>query len=437
MTDEFVDRASEILQQTRTAAVDWRALEIRQRLHVIRQARRLIAAEAPALASSLGGLRPLADTLVAEVLPLLEAARFLEREAERLLAPRRLGRRGRPAWLMGVESEIHREPYGVVLVLAPENYPLFLPGVQILQALAAGNGVCAKPAPGRAAALVALRDLLHHAGLPAGVLAVLDDSTAMGEAASRAGFDRIVLTGRLATGIRVLHAAAERMTPCTMELSGDDPVFVLAGADLVLATSAIAYGTRLNNGGTCIAPRRVFAPTTLAPALVHLLAERIAVPPPVIPVRDVEHALALSAQSRYALGAAIFGPAQAARALARRVNAGCVVVNDVIVPTADPRLPFGGRDNSGFGVTRGAEGLLEMTLVKSVSVRHGRFRPHLDPAHADDSTMFAALIAALHGGFRTRFGGAAVLARYASRVTGQRKSRRQQPGRAAPPGNTT
>ena len=60
-------------------------------------------------------------------------------------------------------------------------------------------------------------------------------------------------------------------------------------------------------------------------------------------------------------------------------------MNDVIVPTADPRLPFGGRKHSGFGVTRGAEGLLEMTVLKCVTVRRGRFRPHLDPADARKS----------------------------------------------------
>ena len=63
--------------------------------------------------------------------------------------------------------------------------------------------------------------------------------------------------------------------------------------------------------------------------------------------------------------------------MARRVRAGSVCVNDLIVPTADPRLPFGGRGRSGFGVTRGAEGLLEMTVPKAISVRTGSFRPHL------------------------------------------------------------
>ena len=107
--------------------------------------------------------------------------------------------------------------------------------------------------------------LLAEAGLPPGVLQLLDEGA--GEAASRAGFDRIVLTGSAETGARVLAAAAEHLTPATMELSGADPVFVLPGADVDLVARSLAYGLRLNGGATCIAPRRVFVPHGTAAAL--------------------------------------------------------------------------------------------------------------------------------------------------------------------------
>src|SRR5206468_207309 len=137
--------------------------------------------EAEALAA--GMARPMADTLAAEVLPLADAAQFLVRSARAVLAPQRL-RRGRPLWLMGVRQEIRREPRGAVLILGPANYPLFLPGAQALQALAAGNAVCVKPAPGASAPMLALADLLRRAGLPEGVLEILDE-----EAGPAAGAD--------------------------------------------------------------------------------------------------------------------------------------------------------------------------------------------------------------------------------------------------------
>ena len=122
-----------------------------------------------------------------------------------------------------------------------------------------------------------------------------------------------------------------------------------------------------------------------------------------IPVADPEAALTAAADCPYALGASIFGPADAAQVLARRVVAGSVCINDLIVPTADPRLPFGGRGRSGFGNTRGAEGLLGMTVTKIISERRGRLRPHLAPATTNDLRRFAAITALLHGAWRTRW----------------------------------
>jgi acyl-CoA reductase-like NAD-dependent aldehyde dehydrogenase len=397
MTHDLTEILKSTQAQMGTAAQAWRTVSLADRLRIIRQARKMIAVEAMALAESVGPRRTVSETLVSEVLPLAEAARFLERQALRLLAPRRLGRRGRPVWLIGVKVEIWREPVGTVLVIAPANYPLFLPGVQVLQALAAGNAVCVKPAADCSAPVITLVALLRRAGLPEGLVSILPDTIEAGQKAVTAGFDRIILTGSASTGVAVLRGAADQLTPCTMELSGDDPVFVLPDADLALAGAAIAYGTRLNAGHTCIAPRRVFALPGAEVTLARLLAAQCRSPPPIIVVRDMEEALSRVATSPYALGVAIFGPDKQARKLAARVDAGCVVVNDVIVPTADPRLPFGGRRRSGFGVTRGAEGLLEMTVLKSVAVRRGRFRPHLARPQENDGQFFSALIAALHG----------------------------------------
>ena len=460
MNDLVISRppgtAAESLARARTVGVDWYAIGVRARLAVVRQARRIMAAEAAALAATVR--RNPADTLVAEVLPLLEAARFLERRAERLLAPRRL-RTGRPLWLFGVAAELQREALGAVLVLGPGNYPLFLPGAHALQALVAGNAVCLKPAPEGVAAAAAFADVLGRAGLPDGVFQVLGAQD--GPAAVEAGFDRIVLTGSAETGVQVLQAAAASLTPCTMELSGSDAVFVLPGADLGLVARCLAYGLRLNGGATCIAPRRVFVPRALAgdlearllallpeipdamipasiagrlsallnqavatggrlhhagrarPAVLAdarpsmaLLHEDVFAPwLALIPVADMQAAVRDDALCPFALGASIFGPPREARALAARVRAGSVCVNDVIVPTADPRLPFGGSGRSGFGRTRGAEGLLEMTAVKTISIRRW-FRPHLAPPTQADAARFAIMSAVLHGGWRAAWSAA-------------------------------
>ena len=446
MSDLVTPESCLPLDNARVAQPAWAEAGIGARLRVMAALRGLIAHDAGALAATVD--RDPADTLVAEVLPLAEAAAFLVRYARAILAP--VAPRGRaPLWLWGVRALIVRDPCGVVLILAPGNYPLFLAGAQALQALAAGNAVCVKPAPGCSAPMRMLAALLTQAGLPPGLFTVLDESA--GPAAVAAGFDHIVLTGSADTGRRVLAAAG--LVPCTMELSGVDAAFVLPGADLGLVARCLAYGLRLNDGATCIAPRRVFVTAAdhaqlrdrllaLLPALpdarvpnriiehlrvlvadavgqgasavvepgrpvvvddarpsMRLLQQDVFAPwLALVPVATMEAALVADRACPYALGATVFGPDRAAAAFARRVHAGSVCVNDVVAPTADPRLPFTGRGRSGYGETRGAEGLLRMTVVKTISHRRGNFRPHLDPPRPDGARLFGAMVAVLHGG---------------------------------------
>ena len=406
-------------ETAREAQKEWAARPVAERLRVIRGLRHRLAERAHevAAAAGAGADRPFSEVLSAEVLPLAEACRFLEREAPRLLAPRWIGRSGRPTWLWGVTAELRREPLGVVLILAPSNYPLFLPGVQAVQALAAGNAVLWKPGRGGLAAARALAGLLRESGLDERLVRVLPATDEAGRAALAAGADKVLLTGSADTGRAVLRELSGRLTPVTAELSGCDPLFVLPGADLDRVALSIRFGLTLNHGATCIAPRRVYVPRGLIRGLEERLAASMEdVPGLLVPVAGFAEALEHAARSPYALGASIFGPEAAARALAGRVRAGVVTINDVIVPTADPRLPFGGRGASGFGVTRGAEGLLELTAVKAVAVRRGRWLPHLEERAPEDGEILRALLALDHAArWQDRLAAAAALGRAAVR----------------------
>ena len=450
---------SHALMQLRNAAPEWAAVPVRRRLRAIRGLRHLIAERADALAESvtLPQRGDPAQTLGAEVLPLAEACRFLERRAPRALRPRRV-RGGRPVWLSGTRLELRREPMGVVLILGPSNYPLFLPGVEAIAALASGNAVAVKPGTGGAGPMNILHDLMLEAGLPEGLFTVLDESPQAGRDAIRAGVDKVLLTGSAATGAAVLKELAPRLTPATMELSGCDAAFVLADADLDLATRALAFGITINGGCTCIAPRRIFAMRQISAALTAQLQAQLEQSSPVpidprlepqirelvgaaveagariicgtmpeggvmqplllsgaepemtllktdlfapvasiVTVADESSALAASAHCPYALGATVFASPPRAKRLAGQINAGAVVINDMIAPIADPRMPFGGRGHSGFGVTRGTEGLLSLTRIKAIAIRGGGFRPHFQPVTADDAELFRTALSAGHG----------------------------------------
>ena len=415
------------LDEVRAEQREWSARTVRQRLAVIARIRPLFAERSGAIADAITAANPArgdaAETLSAELLPLADACAFLNKRAAKLLAPKRHGRRGRPWWLMGVSPQVIREPFGIVLAIGPSNYPLMLPGIQALQALTAGNAVLLKPGRGGTAAANALDELMRDAGLPAGLLTVLDESTQAAAAAIAAGVDHVVLTGSAETGRAVMRQAAEHLTPVTMELSGCDAVFVLPDADLDMTADAITFGMRLNRSETCIAPRRVFAHYTIYDTLLARLNDRLDLIEPrprviadgtllnedvfesvvsVVAVTDEAEALRRANECTYALGASIFGEVEAAKRLAVRIDAGVVTVNDLIVPTADPRLPFGGRHRSGFGVTRGEEGLLAMTQPKAISIRSGTFRPHYAPTAANDRELFETSLHASHGHGRMR-----------------------------------
>jgi len=365
---------------------------------------------------------------------------------------------------------VRREPHGVVLIIGTWNYPLLLPGVQALQALVAGNAVLLKPGCGVRPVAEKLAEALAAAGLPPGLLQVLDERAEAAERAIDLGVDKIVLTGSAATGVKVLERASAKLTPAAMELSGCDAVHVLDSADAERVAQSLTFGLRFNSSATCIAPRRVFVARRLAEQLETRLAELVsrlppvavapqakrdarawveeamrhgvkivapvesedrsedaAMQPTVLRVRDAssmlesdifapvlsmiavdspDEALEFSHRCPYALGAAVFGAPDSAQQMAERIDAGCVTVNDLIVPTADPRVPFGGRKRSGFGVTRGREGLLEMTRIKTVLRRRGRWLPHLAPPSPRLADMLSSYLQAAHAGsLRDRIGG--------------------------------
>lgn len=456
------------LESMRRAQRKWAGVPVYLRMYALRRLRHCLAERATDFAASIRCTgRSEADTLSAEVLPLLDACKYLESEAEDILRARREPGDLRPLWIRGLSVETRHEPWGIVLLIAPSNYPLMLAGIQCLQALAAGNAVIWKPGAGGGACAQLFAQIFAESGADPSLLLVTDESAEAAQEVMAAGVDKVVLTGSAGTGARVMAQLAPSLTPSTMELSGCDAVFVLMDANLDRVTEALLFSCRFNASATCMAARRVFVPIQLAAALEKKLQEAMATLfPTEVPARTrhlldelVQEALVLGARLVYdgrgdyatgpvvlgdvrpdmriaaadifsplvslmpfryeqeaaaanrecscALSVSIFGAEKAARRLAGEVVAGCVIVNDVIAPSVDPRVCFGGRLRSGFGVTRGRDGLLEMTTPKSIMVRQGDDRMHLRLMGNEHRGFFAGYIQSVHGtGLRNRLRGA-------------------------------
>jgi len=451
--------------QQKMEAEQWSRCGHRQRCKIVAQTRHAIAANAEKLVELCStDQRPDAvETVTAELLPLCSALAFIGSRGPSVLKSRKAGFWGRPLWLIGVSSKIHRQPLGSVLVLAAWNYPLLLPGVQVAQALAAGNSVLLKPAPGCEAVTQLLVEAFYQAGVPSSVLTLLPSSPQAAQDAIASGVDLVVLTGGTQTGRSVLAQCAQKLNPAIMELSGCDALVVGPGANLQRVAKAIRFGLSINGGATCIGPRRIIVSSSLHQPLVAEIASSIADLPPMplhrsaqmaaselihdaidrgavdcvsrkkpvlaakvesikptvldgvasdwpiaqsdlfAPVASLliaqsdDHMVEIINRCRYRLAAAVFGRGKWASQLAARLDGGHGSINDVIFPTADPRVPFGGCGASGFGVTRGAEGLLAMTRPKVIATHRGPIYVHLMPRKANDFTALMRLLKFLHG----------------------------------------
>ncbi|WDQ16900.1 aldehyde dehydrogenase family protein [Rhodopirellula sp. P2] len=449
----------------------WATWSIRQRCQIVSRARGEIASRVDQLThlSRSEQRTDDAETVASELLPLCEALRWIGKHGKKTLAPRKVGWRGRPLWMWGVRSVVQRVPLGRVLILGTWNYPLLLPGVQMAQALAAGNLVCLKPAAGTEAVSAELIAAFYAAGVPKHAITLLNSTTEAAIEAQASGVDLVVLTGSAETGRKVLHQSAENLTPCIMELSGADAAIVLPQADLARVVDAVTFGLLFNSGATCIGPRRLMIQTdpstatlperlidrlratnevTLHPAARASIADLLDdvlrkgakdslgrydsatlrttgkmhavvlenVPEghailqsdvfapviSIIPVQRPEQAIQMVNECPYRLAASVFGPTSQTQSIGKQLTVGVVTINDLVAPTADPRLPFGGRGQSGFGVTRGPEGLLAMTTPRVIATRRGRVAMHLSPRNDADAELLSGVLQWSHSSGWTR-----------------------------------
>ena len=374
--------------------------------------------------------RDAAETLLSELIPLLDITRFLARKLPGLLRPKRL------PWSMATfpaSAKLVREPYGRVLVVSTWNYPLLLALEPALGAYAAGNRVILKLSPRAPHTNNLIRRLLENSFSSAEIMLVENELTL--DEILQFRYDYIFLTGSQQSGRAALRAAAEYCTPVTVELGGKNPCIVTPQADLKIAARRIVWGKFFNAGQSCAAPDHLLVHRDIKSKLMLLLSneikkqygnhpldagkfaampdraaydricqlvsggrlihggdrdpEKLAVEPsvidrleadskllteevfgPVLPV--VEYAsetelLQILARQEKPLALYCFGGSRKLhRLLTHQVSAGAVVFNDVLIHFSNMHIPFGGVGSSGFGAYHGIRTLTTFTHEKPV-----------------------------------------------------------------------
>jgi aldehyde dehydrogenase (NAD+) len=250
----------------RTRDVAWRLQQLDALERLLVECEDVIA---EALAEDLG--RPRIDAFMGDIMPPLAEVKFAKKHLKRWVRPQRVSL---PLAQLPGRGWYEYEPLGVVLIIAPWNYPFYLALGPLVGAIAAGNCAVLKPSEITPACAKVLADLLPRY-LDPEAFAVIEGGPDITQDLLAQGMDHVFFTGSPEVGKAVMAGAAPHLTPVTLELGGKSPVLVAADADLEVTARRIAWTKLLNSGQTCLAPDYVLVERPVRDRFVALLKESI------------------------------------------------------------------------------------------------------------------------------------------------------------------
>ncbi|QDV33947.1 aldehyde dehydrogenase family protein [Tautonia plasticadhaerens] len=253
------DRVAGLVGRAREAQRAWADRLWSARRHSLGRWHAELARRAEVLADAVRAEvgKPQGEAMAAEVVPSLDALRWTLRSAGRVLAPR-VGSPGSQRWLLMPPARVERRPIGVVGVIGAWNYPVLLNVPVIAHALAAGNAVVWKPSELSSHCGALIQETIDAAGLPDGLVSIVQGGPAVGSAMVESGVDKVVFTGGLENGRRVLAALGGRGVPAVAELSGFDAAVVLPDAPDAPTMAGLRWSAFLGAGQACMSVKRVF-----------------------------------------------------------------------------------------------------------------------------------------------------------------------------------
>jgi acyl-CoA reductase-like NAD-dependent aldehyde dehydrogenase len=267
------EQVAELARKGRAAQPDWHALGFDGRAAVMQDMKRWLIENrrrmTEAIVEETG--KVFEDAMMLEVFFVADTLNFWAKKASKYLADERI--RSHSLYTIGRKLYVRYEPYGLVGVIGPWNYPLSNSFGDCIPALMSGNSVILKPSEVTPLTSLFVEEGLRASGMPEGVFQVATGAGGTGAALVDEA-DMVHFTGSTATGRKVMARAAETLTPVSLELGGKDPMIVLRDADLERAANAAVYYGMSNGGQTCIAVERVYVEEPVYDRFVSKVVEK-------------------------------------------------------------------------------------------------------------------------------------------------------------------
>lgn len=261
-------------QEAKKAFPAWASLSFEERASYLLRAKDYILEHLDEIAQAISedNGKPRVEALSSDIFPVCEMLEYFAKNAEKILKPQKISI-GLMA-LLGRRSSLHFQALGVVGIISPWNFPFSIPMSGIAMALMAGNCVLLKPADATAMVGIKIEEIFEAAGLPKGVFSHLPGDASTGEALLDQPLDKVIFTGSVRVGKRVMQKCAERLIPCSLELGGKDPMIVCRDANLESAAAGAVWGAFCNAGQVCASVERVYVDQEVASEFTRLVVEK-------------------------------------------------------------------------------------------------------------------------------------------------------------------
>ncbi|MBI1362464.1 MAG: aldehyde dehydrogenase family protein [Proteobacteria bacterium] len=445
-------RAQDAQKKARAAFYEWSEKPLKDRLDLVRTIRYRLAERCDDLAEAIHKDvgKSVKSAMMGEVLPALDSINRMLSSAGKELADSSVGTGLSQFYLGSRKVKVHRQPYGVVVIIGTWNFPLFLNIDPLIAAIIAGNTVIWKPSEFMPRTTAAMKYLFE--GLPQNVIQIVDGGPDIGQALTLEVVDKVIFTGSTVTGRKIMAQAAHHVTPLDLELGGKDAMIVLEDADIAAAVKACIWGMCNNSGQTAIKPARIFihaavydafkeqllkkipeikigsvdrndtqlgpmmndpltrfaemivtdatkkgarlligghrmteiqghffAPTVLEGVTDSMRLEQEDIWAPIITLRrfdNISQAIRWVNSHKLGITASVWGKnAKATYDIAKKLDIGNIMINNVSTAVADMSVPFGARRMSGFGMRHGSWSIRSMTRPQVIAVTKGIFKP--------------------------------------------------------------